>query len=56
VLVNGAIVLGAVLGALMLPTSGKEPLVPILIALVYFLAFVVVLRPAKFNAGLPTIS
>jgi MFS family permease len=56
VLVNGAIVLGAVLASLMLPTSGKEPMVSISIAFAYFLAFVVVLRPAKFNAGLPTIS
>ncbi len=56
VLVNGAIVLGAVLAALILPTSGKEPLVPISIALVYLLALTFVLPRAKFNAGLPTIS
>ena len=56
VLVNGVMVLGAVLAALILPISGKEPMVPISIALVYFLVLVVVLRPAKFNAGLPTIS
>ena len=56
VLVNGVMVLGAVLAALILPISGKEPMVPISIALVYFLVLVVVLRPTKFNAGLPTIS
>jgi MFS family permease len=56
VIVNGAIVLSAVLAALILPTSGREPIVSILIALVYLLALTVVLRPAKFNAGLPTIS
>jgi UDP-N-acetylmuramyl pentapeptide phosphotransferase/UDP-N-acetylglucosamine-1-phosphate transferase len=56
VIVNGAIVLGAVLAALILPTSGKAPIVSIMIALAYLLALVVVLRPAKFNAGSPTTS
>ena len=56
VLVNGAIVSGAVLAALILPTSGKAPLVPILISLVYLVALVSILRPTKFKAGAPTIS
>lgn len=56
VLVNGAIVSGAVLAALVLPTSGKAPLVPLMISLVYLLALILLLRPAKFKADLPTIS
>ncbi len=56
VLVNGAIVSGAVLAALALPTSGKAPAVPMLISLVYCAALVLLLRPAKFNADSPTIS
>jgi len=56
VLVNGAIVSGAVLAALVLPTSGKEPVVPLLISLAYLAALVILLRPAKFKADLPTIS
>lgn len=56
VLVNGAIVSGAVLAALVLPTSGKAPLVPLMISLVYLVALILLLRPAKFKADLPTIS
>lgn len=56
VLVNGAIVSGAVLAALALPTSGKAPIVPMLISLVYLAAFVFLLPPTKFKADLPTIS
>ena len=55
VLVNGAIVSGAVLAALVLPTSGKTAIVPVLISLAY-LAALVLLRPSKFRAGLPTIA
>jgi MFS family permease len=56
VLVNAAIVSGAVLAALALPTSGKAPLVPLLISLAYLASLVFVLRPSKFKADLPTTS
>ena len=56
VLVNAAIVSGAVLAALALPTSGKAPIVPLLISFAYITSFVFVLRPTKFKADLPTIS
>lgn len=54
VLVNGAIVSGAVLAALILPVSGKSTIVIVLISLVYALSFIVLLRPARFNAAWPT--
>jgi MFS family permease len=56
VLVNAAIVSGAVLAALILPTSGKAPVVPLLISLASVASVVLVLRPAKFKADLPTTS
>jgi len=56
VLVNGAIVSGAILAALVLPASGKAPLVPALVCLVYLAALVLLLGPSKFKADLPTIS
>ncbi len=56
VLVNGSIVLGAVLAALVLPTSGKAPIVPAMISIAYIGTFILILRPSKFKAGLPTIS
>lgn len=56
VLVNAAIVSGAVLAALALPTSGKAPLVPLAISLAYLATFVFVLRSSKFKADLPTTS
>lgn len=56
VLVNAAIVSGAVLAALALPTSGKAPIVPLLISLAYVASAASVLRPAKFKADLPTTS
>ena len=56
VLVNAAIVSGAVLAALALPTSGKAPVVPLLISLAYVACVVLVLRPAKFKADGPTTS
>ena len=56
VVVNAAIVSGAVLAALALPTSGKAPIVPLLISLAYITSFVFILRPTKFKADLPTIS
>lgn len=56
VLVNGAIVSGAVLAALILPTSGKTAIVPVLISLACLASLVLLLRPTKFKADLPTIS
>lgn len=54
VLVNGAIVSGAVLAALFLPVSGKSTLVIVLISLAYALTYAVLLRPSRFNAAWPT--
>lgn len=54
VLVNGAIVSGAVLAALFLPDSGKSTLVIMLISLAYALTYAVLLRPSRFNASWPT--
>ncbi|HEY3293697.1 MAG TPA: MFS transporter [Candidatus Nanopelagicaceae bacterium] len=56
VLVNGAIVSGAVLAALALPLSGRSSIVPVAISLVYLVSLLVILRPSKFKADLPTIS
>lgn len=58
VIVNGAIVAGAVLAALILPTSGRTALVPILISCVYVTSFALLLRPTKFKSRFskPTIS
>ncbi|MDP1721135.1 MAG: MFS transporter [Candidatus Nanopelagicaceae bacterium] len=54
VLVNAAIVSGAVLAASILPVSGKSTLVIVLISLAYTLAYAVLLRPSRFNAAWPT--
>ena len=51
VIVNGAIVSGAILAALILPTSGKSTLVPVLISILYLFTYLVLLRPARFNAS-----
>ncbi len=56
VVVNGAIVSGAVLAALALPLSGRSSVVPIAISLVYVATLLVILRPSKFKADSPTIS
>lgn len=56
VLVNAAIVSGAVLAALALPISGKSRLVPILISLACLFCLVIILRPDKFKADVTTIS
>lgn len=56
VLVNAAIVSGAILAALALPISGKSRIVPILISFACLLCFVTILRPGRFKADLPTIS
>ena len=54
VLVNGAIVTGAVLAALILPVSGKSTPVILLISLAYLLTLTTLLRPSRFNDGSST--
>jgi MFS family permease len=49
VLVNGAIISGAVLAALILPTSGKSSAVPLLVTVVYLITATHLLRASKFN-------
>lgn len=56
VVVNGAIVSGAVLAALALPLSGRSPIVPASISFVYLVSFLTILRPSRFKADFPTIS
>ena len=48
VLVNGAIVSGGLIAALMLPTSGVTPWVPALVSATYLLVGIRLLRPGKF--------
>jgi len=48
VLVNGAIVTGALIAAWILPLSGDTWVLPLMIAIAWALVAVVVLRPAKF--------
>ena len=48
VLVNSAIVSGALIAALLLPASGISPLVPALVSAFYLLAAFHILRPGKF--------
>ena len=48
VLVNGAIVTGALIAAWILPLSGDTWVLPLMIAITWALVAVVVLRPAKF--------
>jgi len=48
VLVNGAIVFGALVAAWVLPTSGDSWQMPTLIAIAWFLVAVLLLRPQKF--------
>jgi len=48
VLVNGAIVSGGLIAALMLPTSGVTPWVPALVSAMYLLVALRLLRPKKF--------
>ena len=50
VVVNGAIVSGGLIAALMLPTSGVSALVPLCVSLAYVLVGFVVLRPTRFKA------
>jgi hypothetical protein len=48
VLVNGAIVSGGLIAALMLPTSGVTPWVPALVSAMYLLVALRLLHPSKF--------
>ncbi|MGI9144273.1 MAG: MFS transporter [Candidatus Planktophila sp.] len=48
VLVNGAIVSGGLIAALLLPTSGVTPWVPALVSSIYLLVGLRLLRPGKF--------
>ena len=48
VLVNGAIVSGGLIAALLLPTSGVTPWVPTLVSAMYLLVALRLLRPKKF--------
>ena len=50
VAVNGAIVSGAILAALILPTSGKSTLLPLLISVIYLTTNLILLRRVKFSA------
>jgi MFS family permease len=50
VVVNGAIVSGGLIAALLLPSSGVSALVPLLVSLAYLMVALVVLRPSKFKA------
>ena len=50
VVVNGAIVSGGLIAALLLPTSGLTPNVPLVVSGAYLLVAVSVLRAAKFKA------
>lgn len=52
VIVNGAIVTGALVAALILPTSGKSALVPILISSVYLVAAGSLLSRSRFTSSL----
>jgi hypothetical protein len=55
VAVNGAIVLGAIVAAIILPGSGKSWLLPISIAALYLLTSMRFLRTATFSGrSLPT--
>ena len=48
VVVNGAIVSGGIIAALLLPPSGVSAIVPICVSTAYFLIAVVLLRPSVF--------
>ena len=50
---NGGIVLGAVIAALILPTSGKSMLLPSLVSVLYLATSLILLRAAKFFIARP---
>lgn len=51
VVVNGAIVSGGLIAALLLPTSGLTASVPLAVSGAYLLVALVVLRTSKFKAA-----
>ncbi|CAB4777108.1 unannotated protein [freshwater metagenome] len=52
VVVNGAIVSGALIAALLVPASGKSFVVPALVSLVYITSAAWFLRPSRFSFSL----
>jgi ATP phosphoribosyltransferase regulatory subunit HisZ len=50
VVVNGAIVSGGLLAALLLPTSGVSALVPLCVSAAYLLTALIILRSSRFKA------
>jgi len=50
VVVNGAIVSGGLIAALLLPSSGVSAIVPLCVSAAYLFVAVVVLRPSRFKA------
>jgi ATP phosphoribosyltransferase regulatory subunit HisZ len=50
VVVNGAIVSGGLIAALLLPSTGVSAIVPLCVSAAYLLVAVVVLRPSRFKA------
>ncbi len=50
VMVNAGIVSGAIIAAFILPTDGVSAVLPALIALIYVLVALVLLRPQQFNS------
>ena len=50
VVVNGAIVSGGLIAAVLLPTSGLSRVVPLVVSLAYTLVAFVILKPSKFKA------
>jgi hypothetical protein len=50
VIVNGGIVSGAIIAALLLPPSGESAVLPLVIALTYFVFAILLLRKSRFNS------
>jgi ATP phosphoribosyltransferase regulatory subunit HisZ len=50
VVVNGAIVSGGLIAALLLPPSGVSAIVPLCVSAAYLLVALIVLRPSRFKA------
>jgi hypothetical protein len=50
VIVNGGIVSGAIIAALLLPPSGESSVLPLVIAITYFLFALLLLRKSRFNS------
>jgi hypothetical protein len=50
VVVNGAIVSGGLIAALLLPPSGLSRMVPLAVTAAYLMVAFITLRPAKFYA------